>query len=128
MNSLSSEVSLTCAILQELRATLRQDVEAKLCSEKAFKTAQEVLDECTLMFIWIDEAIEKRNARSGKGRFQLRAQKLTIAFLGSDIDLLRSNLERLKSTMLLMLNAIMYAGQLRRYNSSYSQGLTSKLL
>lgn len=45
IQSLSSEVSLTCAILQELGATLRQDEQAKVCSEKAFKTAQEVLDE-----------------------------------------------------------------------------------
>ncbi|KAJ5988858.1 hypothetical protein N7481_004068 [Penicillium waksmanii] len=102
----------------ELGATLRQDAQAKVCSEKAFKTAQEVLDECNIIFNRIDEAIEKENARSGKGRFQLRAQKLTIAFLGSDIDLLKSNLERLKSTMRLIPNVIMLAGQLRRTNDA----------
>lgn len=62
MQNLSSEVSLTCAILQELGATLRQDAEAKVCSEKAFKTAQEVLDECTIIFNRIDEAIEKEKS------------------------------------------------------------------
>lgn len=115
MQSLSSEVSLTCAILQELGTTLQKDDQAKVCSEQAFKTAQEVLDECTAVFKRIDEAIEKENSVAGKNRFQRGARKLTIAFLGSDLELLKSNLERLKSTMLLMLNVIMYAGQLRRY-------------
>jgi hypothetical protein len=110
IQSLSSEVSLTCTILQELGAALCRDEQAKVCSEKAFKTTQEVLGECIIVFNRIDEATEEENTRAGKGRFQLRAQKFTIAFMSSDIDLLRSNLERLKSTMLLMLNVIMYAG------------------
>jgi hypothetical protein len=54
--------------------------------------------------------------RKKKTNMLLRgSQKLTSAFHGPDLDLLKSNLERLKATMLLMLNVTMYAGQIRSF-------------
>lgn len=115
MQDLSSDVSLTCSILNELGKTLEKDDQTKLCSEQAFSTAQEVLQECKSVFEEIESAIEKHNQENEKSRLMRQARKITIALLGPNLDVLKSNLERLKSTTLLMLHVIMYAGQLRKY-------------
>lgn len=114
MRSLSSDVALTCSVLHELGKTLEQDSWTKLYSERAMFTAKAVLGECESVFQRIDNAIEKQNQASEKTRFLRGAKKLTNTFLGRDLELLKSNLERLKSTMLLMLNVIIYAGQIRQ--------------
>ncbi|OQE13640.1 hypothetical protein PENFLA_c045G06165 [Penicillium flavigenum] len=103
MESLSNDVSLTCSILHQLGVTLQQDDQTKICSVQAYRTAEKVLNE-----------FEAQNLQTGKSRLRWEAHRLTIAFVASDLDVLKSNLERLKSTMLLMLNVILYAGQVRR--------------
>lgn len=115
MQDLSCDVSLTCSILNELAKALEQDDQAKLCSEQAFCIAQEVLQECKAVFEQIENAIEKHNQDGQKNCFTRGARKVTVALLGPNLDVLKSNLERLKSTTLLMLHVIMYAGELRRY-------------
>ncbi|KAJ6184958.1 hypothetical protein N7519_006259 [Penicillium mononematosum] len=114
MQDLSCDVSLTCSILSELAKALEQDDQAKLCSEQAFCIAQEVLQECKAVFQQIENAIEKHNQDGEKNCFTRGARKVTVALLGPNLDVLKSNLERLKSTTLLMLHVIMYAGELRK--------------
>ncbi|CAI7632751.1 unnamed protein product [Penicillium pancosmium] len=114
MQSLSSDVSLTCSILQQLGKVLEKDEKTKICSQQAFHTAQDVLGECKTVFEGINNAMEKQKQEGARGTFLRGARKLTVAFMGPNLDLLKSNLERLKSTMLLMLHVIMYAEQLRR--------------
>lgn len=114
MQSLSSDVSLTCSILQELGKVLEKDEQTKLCSQQAFHTAQGVLAECKTVFEGIDNAMEKQEQDGTKNMFLRGARKITVAFVGPNLDLLKCNLERLKSTMLLMLNVILYAEQLRQ--------------
>ncbi|OQE26932.1 hypothetical protein PENFLA_c006G08282 [Penicillium flavigenum] len=114
MQDLSCDVSLTCSILNELAKALEQDDQAKLCSEQVFCIAQEVLQECKVVFQQIENAIEKHNQDGEKNCFTRGARKVTVALLGPNLDVLKSNLERLKSTTLLMLHVIMYAGELRK--------------
>ncbi|KAJ5788443.1 hypothetical protein N7457_003433 [Penicillium paradoxum] len=116
MQDLSSDVSLTCSILKELGKTLGNDEQTKLCSKQAFSTAQDVLKECKSVFEEIESAIDKHSQENEQSRLMRQARKITIALLGSNLDVLKGNLERLKSTTLLMLHVIMYAGQLRKTN------------
>lgn len=113
LQGLSSDVALTCSILNELRMTLEQDDQAKLCSQQAFGTAQDVLQECHAVFQQIETAVEKHNQGTGSNPLRRGARKLTAGFMGPNLELLKCNLERLKTTTLLMLHVIMYAGQLR---------------
>lgn len=115
---LASDVSLTCSILHQLGKILEQDSQTKLCSQQAFLTAQEILEECEKIFKQIDEAIEKKDPGSGKSKWERGTRRLTIVILGPDLDVLKSHLDKLKSTMLLMLNVIMYAREINRYVSS----------
>lgn len=115
LQGLSSDVSLTCSILNELGKTLEQDDQARLCSAQAFSTAHEVLRECKSIFEQIEAAIEKYDQEPDTSRLRRGARKITAAFVAPNLDVLKSNLERLKTTTLLMLHVIMYANQLRKY-------------
>ncbi|KAJ5482550.1 hypothetical protein N7475_001362 [Penicillium sp. IBT 31633x] len=111
---LANDVSLTCSILSQLGKALEQDKETKLCSQQAFLTAQEVLGECEKIIKQVEETIEKKDPSSGRNKWERGTRKLTIVLLGPDLDILKSHLDRLKSTMLLMLNVIMYAREINR--------------
>jgi hypothetical protein len=119
LQGLSSDVSLTCSILNELGKVLDQDDQAKICSQQAFCTAQEVLVECKAVFQQIETALEKYDDQDVETNpFRRGARKISAAFVRPDLDVLKSNLERLKSTTLLMLHVIMYAGDLRKYGNT----------
>ncbi|PKX95957.1 uncharacterized protein P174DRAFT_405109 [Aspergillus novofumigatus IBT 16806] len=111
--SLSTEVALTCSILRQLGENLKQDEQTRLYSAQAFQTAQEVLRECEKVFRRISAAVDESRADVTKNAIQRAARRLGFVLMERELDLLRGNLERLKSTMLLLLNVIMYAGQLR---------------
>lgn len=112
---LANDVSLTCSILHQLGKILEQDIETKICSQQAFLTAREVLNECEKIFKQIEDAVEKKDPGSGKTKWERGTRRLTIVVLGPDLDVLKSHLDRLKSTMLLMLNVIIYARDIKRY-------------
>lgn len=67
---LSSDVSLTCSILNELGKTLELDDQARPCSKQAFSTAQDVLKECEAVFQQIDTAIEKYDQDTDTNRLR----------------------------------------------------------
>lgn len=116
IRDVSQDVALTCNVLRELGNELRKDEEAKLCSNEAMTTAQDVIDECHKVFKDLDNALDKNKAVPQDAVvFKKWAQKLKYPFIEPHIDILRTNLERLKSTLLLMLSVIIYAGQLRGY-------------
>lgn len=113
MQSLSSEVALTCTILRELGEVLSEDESSKLCSNEAFRTAQQVLNECRKVLQQLqrmtNDADHSTNSRFRRATGALR----NVLLIEPNVDPLKQSLERLKSTILLLLNVIMYAGQVR---------------
>lgn len=118
IQSLSSDVALTCAILRELGESLKQDEQSKLCSPEAYRTAQHVLKQCEGVLQQIQKMMNESGS-SGKTRWQQATSRLKNVLNEPNVDLLRGNLERLKSTMLLLLNVIMYAGQIDSRTRKY---------
>ncbi|KAE8418993.1 hypothetical protein BDV36DRAFT_252767 [Aspergillus pseudocaelatus] len=114
MQSLSSEVALTCAILRELGEVLSQDGPSKLCSKEAFRTAQQVLNECQKVLLQLRKMTENANEPT-TSRMRRATGTIKNVFLEPNVDPLKENLERLKSTMLLLLNVIMYAAEVRQH-------------
>ena len=123
VRDISNDVALTCNVLRELGETLKKDEKANLCSNDAITTAERIIGECMKVFTGLDEALEER--LSGR-KFLKIADRLKYPFLEPRIDLMRHNLERLKSTLLLMLNVIIYAGLLRRHDIPPFTGLRVK--
>ena len=120
IRDISKDVSLTCSVLRELAKELQKDEKAKLCSNHAMTTAQRIIDECRKVFNDLNTTLDTNKPMpQDTMAFKKWTQRLKYPFVEPRIDLLRANLERLKSTILLMLNVIMYAGQLRRYDFSF---------
>ncbi|KAJ9301502.1 hypothetical protein DTO271G3_1637 [Paecilomyces variotii] len=112
LRDLSSDVALTCAILRELGESIEKDEQSKLCSEEAFCTLKSILGQCREVLEQIQNMIDYRN-NPQKTPLQRVTEKFRNVLLEPKLDPLKVNLERLKSTMLLLLNVIMYAGQIR---------------
>lgn len=114
LRSLSNEVALTCSVLRQLGDSLRQDDLVSLYSPDAFATAQDVLEECKKVFKDLESEIEQQHPDpSSKSRMERATRKIWFLMNEPRLDAVAGNLERLKSTMLLMLNVVIYAGQLR---------------
>lgn len=115
--SIAKDVSLASSVLRELGKTLEKDQEPRLCSENAFQTADAIVKECLEVFRSMDKALAKSMSRlesqDGARRTITGAalDRLKWPFVQPKMELLRSNLERLKSTLLLMINVIIYARQ-----------------
>ncbi|KAJ5911571.1 uncharacterized protein N7473_000874 [Penicillium subrubescens] len=111
---LSKDVALTCNVLRQLGESLGQDDLASLYSPDAFETAQDVLKECEQVFQDLESAIEQHYPDpNSQSRIDKMARKLKFLINESQLETVAGNLERLKSTMLLMLNVVIYAGQIR---------------
>ncbi len=121
--SISKDVSLTSGVLKELGQILDKDKETRTFSENAVQTADGVVKECLGVFREMENILVKKmpslatgDGRDGKGgertkRAMVMLERLKWGYLQPKLELLRSNLDRLKSTLLLMLNVITYARQ-----------------
>ncbi|KAL8688096.1 MAG: hypothetical protein Q9218_005905 [Villophora microphyllina] len=125
--SISKDVSLTASVLHELGTHLEKDKEVKICSENAVKTAEQIVQECLKVFHEIEGLLEKhttKTATEGKSKHRWTesiAGRMKWPFLQPKMQLLMSNLDRLKATMMLMLNVIAYAKHLREQTQANSQ-------
>lgn len=122
--AISKDISLTSSVLKELGHSLERDKQAQICSQNAIKTAEEVVQECLVVFQEIDGLLEKTAGHEGKPMPKWTSAvvgKLKWPFLQPKMQLLRSNLDRLKATLLLMLNVMTYARQVSESGLQASQ-------
>ncbi|KAF1989214.1 hypothetical protein K402DRAFT_372870 [Aulographum hederae CBS 113979] len=118
VQDISNDVSLTSSVLKELGDALKKDDEARLFSEQAVLAAEKTVSECLKIFSELDEALKGAMGRLGLdekggkvkvGKTGKMFEKLKWPFLQPKMELLRSNLERLKASLSLMLNVLIYA-------------------
>lgn len=112
ISSISKDIAATGAVLQQLSRVLKKDEQLRLCSDEAIETAKSLVTECRKIFSELDEALDSRPS-SNKYISSLK-DRLKYPFLEPHIDLLQSNLERLKSSLVVILNVLIFAEQLRR--------------
>lgn len=110
---LSNEAALISAILRELGDNLKEEESSKLCSDEAFRTLEHALDQCRDVLRQIESVI-KINDRSAQSRLRQTTWKFRLVLLEPSLNPLKKNLESLKSTMLLLLNVIVFTGQVRK--------------
>ena len=103
-----------------------------MASENAMQTADKVVKECLEVFEEIETTLVKKmpslRVKSSEKRPKavVLLQRVKWTYLQPKLQLLRSNLDRLKSTLLLMLNVITYARQVAgRYVYPSSRDLGS---
>ena len=118
---ISKDVSLASSVLKELGSMFEND-KRQIHSDNATKTAKAIVQECLLVFEEMDMLLVKKVPQLRIGcldkitRAKLILERLRWPALKGKIELLNCNLDRLKSTLTLMLNVIIYAQQVsKRY-------------
>jgi Sec7-like guanine-nucleotide exchange factor len=125
IKNIARDVSLTSSVLGQLGTILKVEGEAEspaqLPSGSAIQTAQDAVNECEVVFKEIDDVLAKATASVAK-RWPKKGGKVALSpgdrlkwpFLQPRVVLLRGNLERVKSMILLLVNVLSYAEQQRK--------------
>jgi hypothetical protein len=109
--SMSAEIAQTGSILQHLGSELQKDDQLQVCSVEAVATAKGLVTDCYKIF---DDLNESLDAKTPKNKVVAAWKKrLKFPLIEPQLDLLNTNLERLKSSLLVMLNVLIFAEQLR---------------
>ena len=121
IKAISNDVSLTSAVLQELCRIIKSD-ESNVVSPRAVEATQQTVNECLQVFEQLNDALDKSLANLGKlenvegkakvKRGTIALEKLKWPFKQPKMELLRSNLDRLKESLGLMLQVLSYARDL----------------
>ncbi|KAG8527405.1 uncharacterized protein KY384_007557 [Bacidia gigantensis] len=115
--AISKDVSLTSSVLKELGNTFEGDKE-NVRSQNAVETAETIVRECAKVFEEMDTMLLAKvpglQSISTDRKFRAKnlLERLRWPTIKGKIQLLNSNLDRLKSTLTLMLNVIVYARQI----------------
>lgn len=115
IDALSQELASTGAVLKQLGETLTKDDNVRVCSQEAITTARGLVDDTNKVFTSLQKVIlgdEKSNEKFLKG-ITLK-QRLRFPFFESQIEQVQANLERLKTSLLVILNVLIFAEQLRK--------------
>ena len=115
IKDISNDVSLTSTVLKELCQVLQAD-ESHVVSENAVEATKRTVKECLSIFEQLDYALDRSLGNLGmlgnKGkakRGKVALEKLIWPFKQNKMELMRSNLDRLKASLTLMLQVLSYA-------------------
>ena len=114
VNFICKDIRRTSSILRELAHNLSRDHEAQICSDNTYKTIGDIMNDCWEVFDEMDKALANRLSKTqlsnGSTSFvAVSIEKAVWPFLQPKINRLWSNLDKLKSTLLLTLNVTVYA-------------------
>jgi len=116
IDALSQDIAATGAVLKQLGETLSKDASLKVCSQGAVDTAKSLVEDTNNVFSGLEKLIETNEKPSSKFLKGISIkQRLKFPFLQPQIEQVQANLERLKSSLLVILNVLIFAEQLRKY-------------
>ena len=111
---ISKDIRHTCSILKTLGHSLEKDHEGNLYSPTAINTAETIVKECLEIFQEMDGVLLKKITRMGLDGSPSRAaivalERLRWPFLKPKMVLLWNHLDKLKSSLQLLLEVFFYA-------------------
>jgi hypothetical protein len=123
LKAISNDVSITSTVLKELCRIIETD-EEHVVSNNALEATKQTVDECLAVFEQLNDALdkglenmgllEKSDVKSKVKRGTIALEKLKWPFKQNKIELWRSNLDRLKASLALMLQVLSYARDISR--------------
>ena len=124
IRNISKDVSLTSAVLKELGNTFEND-KAGISSDNATSTAKDVVQECHTVFDEMEALLLKKvphlsSAGDVRSKAKMVLERLKWPTIKGKIELLNYTLDKMKSTLTLMLNVIIYAQQISKRDESPS--------
>lgn len=115
----AKDIALFSSVLKDLGNTLSRGQESRLYREDAYQTSRQIVKECESVFKEIQEIL-KKSSLDGTNADVItvgRTENFLWIFRRSRVQLLRANLESLKSTILLQLAVLSYGEKVS--SSSY---------
>lgn len=110
VKAVAVEVKLTSSVLEHLGALLNENEAEKLCTKNVVTDAQDALSGCKDAFNEIDNTFKALVKAQPEGtRTVSTTARFAWPFKKGKLEALQANLERLKSTLLLMLSVLSYA-------------------
>jgi hypothetical protein len=118
---IADDVSITSSVLGELGVLLRTDSSDRLVSVTALETADRTVKGCQDCFQELNEAVEKilgKDKSRAKGKEKEKSGSISVwnrmkwPLVEPKMKLLQANLDRLKSTLTLMIHVLTYARKL----------------
>ncbi|KAH7125388.1 hypothetical protein B0J11DRAFT_401353, partial [Dendryphion nanum] len=103
VKDIAAEVKHTSDVIKELGEIFRQDQTSTLLSRSALRTADETIQKCSTVFTELDVALQKTKKNT--------IGRLMLPFRESKIDLLRSHIDKLTSTLQLLMQVLIHAHQ-----------------
>lgn len=100
---IATEIKMASIVIEELRDVFKHEETASLVSKKAVQTANDTITECSTLFAQIDATLKK----SKKNTFG----RLAMPFHDTKLELLRSHVDKLKSTLQLLMQVLTHAYQ-----------------
>lgn len=116
IDALCSEISSTGSALKELSLALSNDSCLQLCSHEAVRIVRNVIEDTKRAFTNI-EAFVSNDSNDNRQERSAVKQPRQLSLLERQTDQIRTSLEQLKLSLLLILNVLIFADQLRKKKS-----------
>ena len=113
IDNISQDIAATGAVLQELGNELKKDEHLRLCSPEAVAEARKLMLACRGVFDELNDAIDGKGKVRGAGKWLALKRGINYTFVEDQILLLKAKLEHLKSSLLVILNVLIFAGQMK---------------
>lgn len=104
IKDIATEIKMTSVVIEELGDVFKHKETASLVSQKAVMAANDAVKECSALFTQIDATLKK----SKKNTFG----RLALPFRDTKLELLRSHVDKLKSTLQLLMQVLTHAYQI----------------
>jgi hypothetical protein len=108
----SKDIKSTGIVLHQLAIELSKDEARAICSQIAINKTEELVNDCRQVFHELDQTLDAE-ASSSKTVWSLK-RKIKYSFLEPHIELLRGNLDHLRSSLMLMVSTLTFAGQMKQ--------------
>lgn len=107
----AKDIALFSSVLKDLGNTLSKGQASRLYREDAYQTSRQIVKECESVFKEIQEILKKSSLDDTNTDVISvgRTEKFLWIFRRSRVQLLRGNLESLKSTILLQVAVLSYS-------------------
>lgn len=121
IKKIAREVKLTSKVLERTYEQLKADRQAQLCTEDALSDLEDALEGCKEAFQEVEGSLNKSLKPDSEGKLYTSTfDKFKWPLRSNKLEVLRANLEKLKTTLLLMLTVLAYGNRLSQNKAMHA--------
>lgn len=109
IKAISADIQLTVQVVQTLDTTIQDDTNRAMMKDDAARLIQETIAQCRDTFAKIQSTLPKLSTTGPR-----KIDVITWPFVEPKLDLLRGNLEKLKTSLQLLMSVIILAAMSKR--------------